>query len=119
MAYTVQNINSINQTDFDNLWEDCKTVIENETFPYAQKGHTKETVFTLINSLDIKFKVQKDGVDIAVLAGNKDNNKLNIGPALFGNDSSNSKSWLYDYSDVPLSKVPIVPNTCEPFWSSK
>lgn len=96
MTYTVQNIDSINQADFDILWEDCKTVIENETFPYAQKGHVKETVFTLINSLDVKFKVQKDGVDIAVLAGSKDNNKLSIAPALFGNDNSNSKSWLYD-----------------------
>ena len=96
MTYTVQNIDSISQLAFDSLWEDCKTVVENETFPYAQKGYTKETVFILINSLDIKFKVQKNNIDIAVLAGNKDNNKINIGPALFGNDSQGSKSWLYD-----------------------
>lgn len=96
MTYTIQNINLINQLDFDSLWEDCKNVIETETFPFTGGVQTKETVFALINSLDIKFKVQKDGVDIAVLAGSKDNNKLSIAPALFGNDSSNSKSWLYD-----------------------
>ena len=96
MTYTVQSINSINQSDFDNLWEDCKTVIESETFPFTGGVQTKETIFSLINSLDIKFKVQKNNIDIAVLAGNKDNNKINIGPALFGNDSQGSKSWLYD-----------------------
>ena len=96
MTYSIEKIDSINQADFDALWEDCKTIIETETFPFSGGVQTKETIFSLINSLDIAFKVQKDGKDIAVKAGWKENNKLNIGPVLFGNNSEGSKAYIYD-----------------------
>lgn len=112
MSYTVQNIDSINETDFDSLWEDCNLVIEGETFPFTGGVQTKETIFSLINSLDIAFKVQKDGVDIAVLAGSKDNNKLSIGPVLFGNDTFGSKSWLYDAEYWSAIKEHTVSQSC-------
>ena len=118
MAYNIQTIDSISESEFNSIWEDCKDTIENETFPpevvqSLNESDTKRTVFGLFNMCSIKFKIQEDGLDIAFLAGTKVDNTLSIGPALFGNNSQGSKSWLYD--SWSILKDYVIDNECTTF----
>ena len=121
MAYNIQTIDSISESEFNSIWEDCKDVIETETFPPAvvrsfNETNTKKTVFGLFNIMcDIKFKIQKDDLDVAFLAGTKVDNTLSVGPALFGNDSQGSKSWLYDADGWSILKDYVIENNCTTF----
>lgn len=95
MTFTVSTIDEISSTNFDVLWNDCKSSVIGKTFPMLQEATCRDTIFNGFNQQSIKLKIAKDGTDICILSGIEDSNRFNVRLGLHGNDASGSKAWLY------------------------
>lgn len=81
MTYIVQTIDSLSNTELDSI-------------ATIEETNIKNAISSAFNFCNIKFKIQKEGLNIAFLAGEKANNEFFVtGPALFKQANT---AWQYD-----------------------
>ena len=103
MTYTIQTINSISNSELDSI-------------ATLEDTNLKSVIISSFNMSDIKFKIQKDGLNIVFLAGTNANNEFSVtGPALFSDDSQSNTSYMYDSEFWSTLKGYVIDNNCTAF----